>query len=174
MGNIPVVYFASLKILIQFSCLETRLIRIWKKVCEYHAFHILKVCVFHKKTATCTRLLQIGKKKTYPDIFHKIFYVSHEWIVRYFLCNSLGFSYAAPPLASSSIKDWLSEGFKSQTTFSLASLGMVHHSFLVFFARLTMFTVKLEQHSEKIIHLVFSFCKQNTVESQWHEDACAQ
>ena len=41
--------------------------------------------------------------------------------------------------------------------FSLVSVGMVNHSFLIFFAPLTMFIVKLDRQSEKSIALTSAF-----------------
>ena len=58
---------------------------------------------------------------------------------------------------------------------SLVSVGMLNHSFLIFFARLTMFIVKFgRQLIRKINRLDFSFWKQNSVESQRHKYAYAQ
>ena len=51
---------------------------------------------------------------------------------------------------------------------------MVNHSFLIFFARLTIFIVKLDRQSQKSIVLPSCFRKQNIVESQRQECACAQ
>ena len=57
----------------------------------------------------------------------------------------------------------------------LVSVGLVNHSFLIFFARLTMFIVKLDRKLiRKINRFDFSFLKRNTLESQRHKYACAQ
>ena len=61
-----------------------------------------------------------------------------------------------------------------KTKFSLVSVGMVNHSFLIFFTQFKMIIVILDrQLIRKINRLDFSFRKHNTVESQRHKYACA-
>ena len=49
---------------------------------------LVKVCIFHKKTVTCTESPPT-ERLTYPDIFHKKFKVSQEQVFGYFLCSTL-------------------------------------------------------------------------------------
>ena len=134
----------------------------WRKVCKYHVFHdILRVCIFLKKTVTSTRSLPI-ERMTYHDMFHKNLQVSYDQILTYFLSSFIGFNHVCQlqllqQQRTSQVKTW-----NWKKTFSLVSVGIVIHSFLIVFAWLTMFIVKLDlQFIRKINRLDFSFRKPN-------------
>ena len=128
-----------------------------------------------KKLVTSTMSLTI-ERITYHDMFHKNLQVSHDQVLRYFFFNPL-FSIICVNFSSFSNRElarWKLFFFLKKT-FSLVSVGMVNHSFLIFFIRLTMFIVKLDQQLiRKINRLNFSFWKQNCIAPQWHKYACAQ
>ena len=137
--------FGSLEALIHFSCMETRLFWIKKGGAEIPCFlRYFKACIFHKKTVNCTRL-PLTERMTYPEMFHKNLEVSHDQILKYFLCSTIRSNQSASTSASSAAKNQPRESFQSKITFSLASVDMVNYSFLVFFARVTLNIVKLDR-----------------------------
>ena len=73
----------------------------------------------------------------------------------------------------SQVKGW--DQKKKKKMFSLVSVGMFNHLFIIFFAWLTMFIVKLDrQLIRKINRFDFNFRKQNTVKLQRDKYTCAQ
>ena len=129
------------------------ILAVWKQGCfgstkeaqKYHIFcDIFKVCIFHKKTVTCTRS-PLTERMTYPEMFYKNLEVSHDQISKYFLCSTVRSNQAASTWASSAAKNQPRESSQSKLTFSLASVDMFNYSFLIFFARVTLNIVKLDQ-----------------------------
>lgn len=138
----------------------------WKKVCKYHIIHdTVKVCIFQKKTVTCTRSLP--KKYGLPWYVPQKFACFSQTNFKILPLNSLAFNRATSASAPLATENWPSECFKSKRKFSVANIGMVHHSTLALFAWVTMFIVAYW----KIYHLAFTFQKQNIVESQQHKYA---
>ena len=92
-------------------------------------------------------------------MFHKNLTIFHDQILRYF--QFPWFQSCASTSASSATENQPGESLKSKITFSLVSVGMVNHSFFIFFARFTIFIVKLDrQLIRKINRFSFSFQKQ--------------
>ena len=84
------------------------------------------------------------ERMTCCDIFHKNLQVTHYQILRCFLCSFIGLNHVAstsPPLAT---ENQPGEGLKSRRTFSLAYVDVINHSFLIFFAWLTICIVELD------------------------------
>ena len=116
-----------------------------KEVRKYHVFgDIVKVCIFHKKTVTCTRS-PLTERMTCPEMFHKNLEVSHVQILKYFICSTLRSNQAASTPDSSVAKNQPPENFQSKMMFFLASVDMVNYSFFIFFARVTLNIVKLNR-----------------------------
>ena len=138
----------------------------WKKVCKYHVFHdILRVCIFLKKTVTSTRTLTT-ERVTYHDMLHKNLWVSHDQTLRYFVSNFLRFNHVRQLQPHHHQRTSQMKAWNNQKMFSLVNMAMVNHSLFIFFARLTMFIVKLDRKLiRKNKRLGFSFWKQNTWES---------
>ena len=144
----------------------------WSKVLTH--ISCLKIFIFLKKTVTSTSSLSI-ERMTYHDMFQKNLLSFSRPDFKIFLFQFPWFQLCASTSAPSATENQPGESLESKIKFSLVSVGMVNHSFFIFFPRFTMFIVKLDrQLIRKINRLGFSFPRQNSVESQRHKYACAQ
>ena len=87
---------------------------------------------------------------TYHDMLHKNLWVSQDHILRYLVSNFLRFNHVRQLQPHHHQRTSQMKAWNNQKMFSLVNMAMVNHSLFIFFARLTMFIVKLDRKTSAL------------------------